>query len=1083
MSWERRLIAGGLLVVALAIGWGWGWWRAQTRREAAADRLRRLLQEAEVRAQPGRLFEPRMRAIVRRCLGARFDDALAADLRRLNPHRLSVFLFDHRFRMWPRLAWGVVDPATVWRSTTIHGSRFLEVPFPTLMESLFRVLASPLLRPVGVRNWNSDGWELALEGQLQGLPGRFRTLIDNQDVTELALWDWRPGTGPERVAGVLVRGCLPTSQRNLLVRTFLAGLRRRGYHVWFHDLETAQWERPGTPAPFGTASLSVLLDVVLHGPGDLFELGGRQVVCTSFGGRFLLFGLVPDFAVEIPRAWLFLLALGLAFGWRLSLPGRGVWTWLDWRLGTVLTVLLGLGAGVPLVLTGAFWRGFAADREAAAWARAAQDAEQHLIEIDSRFPAWLRSIEARLQDWADRFSQALASGCPPLLPLTHHPLGERARSFPPGSSLDRLVEETITMERQGLFDTLFLVSSQGMVLRDLSLERKGGRRLSLLPRRERVRQILCRVERGGDRHLGVVRAVLAAPPGGLGWREWNDQRDTRNPTTVRQIAEVLREFLRRSGRLAEPEGSRGAAREDAVAVMMETMPGFLGWHPIRRLASSMGRMVGLTMEGLTSRACGLALTRPSGQAEFGALAFFASTLPEETYLRQVLGDERGRQADGRQLMALAVDPNTPHLPVPFLHRRWGRLPSFIVPPRRSWSGRWRDQAGRSFLLVAVRPSQIQGYLLLCLVPEARVTADVSALHRDLGLAGLALTFLLGLVVWRLWAGVGRPAEAILAGLDAIEHRRWDHRIPLGTGDEWDQLARAFNEALASLEELAVAGIVQEKLLPQEPVVAGGWRFEGRSVMSSQVGGDYFDALPTPGGTLAFVLGDVAGHGVQAALVMAIMRSGFGAVVAEGIDQPSAILDRLNTLLFRAVRQHPMMTMLAGVAYPDGRLVLANAGQVAPILCEPSSTSRPPEGEKEPVVVSDGLARSFPLSEPSAIASAIPFCPETGLSTSTVRPLRELVGLPLGIRPGGRPRPDKVFHLLPAARLVICSDGVIEARNPAGACFTFDGLTDALAKFGSRPAAAIIPAVQDCLRVFSAGRPWEDDVTVAVLSRE
>jgi HAMP domain-containing protein len=1073
MNSARRLFIGVFLLAGLASGWGWGWWQAQLRQEAAADRLRRLLQEAEGRAQPSRLFEPRMRAIVRRCLGAPLDAALLNELRRLPPQRFSVFLFDHRGRMWSRRAWGIADPPKVWRPSDLRGVRFQEVPFIALMESLFRELTLPLLRPQGSRTWQFEGWEVALEMQLQGLPGRFRTLVDNQQAADMALWDWRPRVGPERVAGVLVRGCLPAEQRHLLVRTYLAALRRRGHQVWFHDLGAWRGEPRGRPSAIGPASLAAVIDACLRGPGDLFDLDGQQIVGVPFEDRFLLCGLVPTPAVVIPRWWLFLMVAGLALAWRLSLagsPGLG----FPWRLGTTMAVVLGLAVGIPLLLIAWFWQGFAANRTAAAWARSAQEAERHLIEIDSRFPAWLRGLEARLQDWANRFSQELAKGCPPLLPLPpDHPLGERGRAFPPGSPLARLVDETIAMERQGLFDTLFLVSSQGLVLRDLSLEKKGSRRLSLLPRRDRVRQLLCRIERGGDRHLTVVREVLRAPPEGLNWRAWNDLRDTRSPAVARHIAEAIRELLRHSGLLVEPTGPHGDARQETAAVMMKTMPGFLGWDPIRRLASSLGRMISLSMGGVISRGCGFALLGPTGRAEFGAMAFYASTLPEETYLRQVLSDRLACAAADRQVLALALDPNTPHLPRPFLHRRWGRLPSFIVPPRRSWSGRWRDEAGRSFLLVAVRPSQIQGYLLLALLPEARVAEAVTALHRELGLAGLTLALLLGLVGWRLWAGVGRPAQAIMAGLDAIEQRRWTHRIPpLGTGDEWDQLATAFNGALTSLEELAVAGIVQEKLLPQEPVQVGGWRFEGRSVMSSQVGGDYFDALPTPGGCLAFVVGDVAGHGVQAALVMAVMRSGFGAVVAAGLERPAAILDRLNDLLFRAIRQHPMMTMLAGVAHPDGRLVMANAGQVTPLLWEP------PRDHPSP-----GMTPAAARHEPSRTEEATLAPAPAAAAVGTVRPLRALVGLPLGIRPSGRPRAEHELTLAGPVRLILCSDGVIEARNPAGACFTLDGLAAAVASLGARPAPAIIAAVQERLRAFAAGRPWEDDVTVAVLSRE
>jgi PAS domain S-box-containing protein len=160
----------------------------------------------------------------------------------------------------------------------------------------------------------------------------------------------------------------------------------------------------------------------------------------------------------------------------------------------------------------------------------------------------------------------------------------------------------------------------------------------------------------------------------------------------------------------------------------------------------------------------------------------------------------------------------------------------------------------------------------------------------------------------------------------------------------ERAARAEAEA-AYEREREIASTLQRDLLPRRlPEVPGVSLAEHFSAggEGTQVGGDWFDAFPLPGGRLGLVIGDVAGRGIAAAARMGQLRSVARAYAVEG-HAPVEVIARMN-LYHQALRADDMTTLVYAVVEPDlGRLRVVNAGHPPPALVVPGSPARLLEG--------------------------------------------------------------------------------------------------------------------------------------------
>jgi hypothetical protein len=201
-------------------------------------------------------------------------------------------------------------------------------------------------------------------------------------------------------------------------------------------------------------------------------------------------------------------------------------------------------------------------------------------------------------------------------------------------------------------------------------------------------------------------------------------------------------------------------------------------------------------------------------------------------------------------------------------------------------------------------------------------------------------------------------------------------------------------------EMAAAREVQQVILPEQIESVPGFTVESVYQPAQQVGGDFFQVLPANDGGLFVVVGDVAGKGLPAAMLVSVL---VGAIrtAAEDSHNPALMLRKLNNRLLGRTNVG-FSTALAAHISSDGWVSIANAGHLSPYL--------------------DGREIELPGALPLGIVSD---------------PTYEIIQ----------------FYLGTSSRLTFYSDGVVEAQNPIGELFGFDRARS----MSTLPAAIIVDA--------------------------
>ena len=196
-------------------------------------------------------------------------------------------------------------------------------------------------------------------------------------------------------------------------------------------------------------------------------------------------------------------------------------------------------------------------------------------------------------------------------------------------------------------------------------------------------------------------------------------------------------------------------------------------------------------------------------------------------------------------------------------------------------------------------------------------------------------------------------------------------------------------------DLEIARDIQLAMLPDGMHHAGDAVVSGVTRPANTVGGDFYDILPLPDGRLVLALGDVAGKGSPAALLMALLLAILRTLVDEGLEA-ARLVERLNAQVVRHSPRSRFITLFFGVYDPpSGRLEFVNAGHLPPLL-------RRADGRFERVGDPDGSGLALGMFEHATYATN-----------------------QLTIEPG-----DSV---------VLFSDGITEAENAGGVPFDETGL--------------------------------------------
>jgi serine phosphatase RsbU (regulator of sigma subunit) len=298
----------------------------------------------------------------------------------------------------------------------------------------------------------------------------------------------------------------------------------------------------------------------------------------------------------------------------------------------------------------------------------------------------------------------------------------------------------------------------------------------------------------------------------------------------------------------------------------------------------------------------------------------------------------------------------------------------------------------------------------------------------------------------LWAQDGRALGAIQLDSSALgsQFTEADLRLLLGVAGQASVAivgVRLHREALARRErerDLAVARDIQLALLPRSLPVVPGYAFHTHYHAAQEVGGDYYDFVPLPAGRLAVLVGDVAGKGIPAALVMARF-SAEARVCLETEPDLGAAVSRLNDQMVRADLAERFVTLAAVVLDPAAHtLTVASAGHPLPLVYR---------------------AAGGPVEEVAPLTSS---------------------GPPLGCFPRQTYEARDV-RMGPGDGLVLFSDGVTEAMNAGGQMLGPSGVRAALGGRGQTAQTAgerLLRAVQD----HAAGCEQSDDIVLVCVGR-
>lgn len=141
------------------------------------------------------------------------------------------------------------------------------------------------------------------------------------------------------------------------------------------------------------------------------------------------------------------------------------------------------------------------------------------------------------------------------------------------------------------------------------------------------------------------------------------------------------------------------------------------------------------------------------------------------------------------------------------------------------------------------------------------------------------------------------------------------------------------------EELRTAYLIQRGLLPESAPEINGYSFSGMSKPCRAVSGDYYDFVTRPDGRVYFVIADVSGKGLTAALLMAGLQAAFR-IFTKSDPDPSTLVTQLNAALHENLPQSKFVTLFAGRLDPEaGEIEFANAGHNPPLIVSSGNVSR------------------------------------------------------------------------------------------------------------------------------------------------
>ncbi|MEX0725144.1 MAG: SpoIIE family protein phosphatase [Planctomycetaceae bacterium] len=237
-------------------------------------------------------------------------------------------------------------------------------------------------------------------------------------------------------------------------------------------------------------------------------------------------------------------------------------------------------------------------------------------------------------------------------------------------------------------------------------------------------------------------------------------------------------------------------------------------------------------------------------------------------------------------------------------------------------------------------------------------------------------------------------------------------------------------------EMQIAQAVQRALLPEELPQAAGYQFFASYHAAQAVGGDYYTSILLNDGRICLAFGDVAGKGVPGALIMSRISSCVQNVI-QYVQDVGEAASAINNHMCVNMVEGRFVTFLLIILDPNtNEMTMVNAGHMSPMIRRP-----------------DGAIDEFP---------------------------DDAVGMPVGVMED-YPYEVVTRGIDPGETIVLFTDGVDEAMNPAGDLYTLERMREFIQS--SKPDAEELGrALLTDVRRHAAGRPQNDDITIMTFGR-
>jgi sigma-B regulation protein RsbU (phosphoserine phosphatase) len=235
-------------------------------------------------------------------------------------------------------------------------------------------------------------------------------------------------------------------------------------------------------------------------------------------------------------------------------------------------------------------------------------------------------------------------------------------------------------------------------------------------------------------------------------------------------------------------------------------------------------------------------------------------------------------------------------------------------------------------------------------------------------------------------------------------------------------------------EIRYAADVQRRLYPAAAPAFPGLEIAAGTFPALATCGDYYDYLPLSNGSLGIVIGDVSGHGLGPALIMAETRAYLRFLSASGLE-PGEVLTKINAVLYEDLDENRYVALiLAHLDFSSRRLRYVNAGHTA----------------------------AYHLDGAGAVKAVMESC-----------------GPPLGVLPGTVFPAVENPPLEDGDVVVFLTDGITESENASGDYFGTDAALDVVRAHRHESAQEIVQRLRQATRDFAQGAPQQDDITVVV----